>query len=143
MISKNIVWIGSGKLGFPDRAIIALAMGCDIIHIAREAMMAIGCIQAQNCHPGHCPAGIATQNRWLQAGLNVKNKSERMHNFIEGFRKELITLSHSSGYEHPAQFTGQDIEIGTGLNQFKPLDDILGYKKDPSKFTTMLDYDGL
>ena len=30
-ISKDIVWIGSGKLGFPDRAMIALAMGCDLM----------------------------------------------------------------------------------------------------------------
>ena len=55
-LSKNIVWIGSGKLGFPDRAMIALAMGCDLIHVAREAMMSIGCIQAQNCHTDRCPA---------------------------------------------------------------------------------------
>ena len=54
-IEKDIVWIGSGKLGFPDRAIVAFAMGCDIIHIAREAMIAIGCIQAQKCHTGHWP----------------------------------------------------------------------------------------
>jgi len=139
-LSKNIVWIGSGKLGFPDRAIVAFAMGCDIVHVAREAMMAIGCIQAQNCHTGRCPAGVATQNRWLEAGLNVEDKAKRMQNYIEGFRSELLSLAHSSGYEHPAQFTGDDIEIGTGLNHFETLDKVLGYKKDPVKFTTMMDY---
>ena len=28
-------------------------------------MMAIGCIQAQRCHTGRCPTGVATQNKWL------------------------------------------------------------------------------
>ena len=59
-ISQDIVWLGSGKLGFPDRAVVAFAMGCDAIQNARESMMAIGCIQAQKCHTDHCPAGVAT-----------------------------------------------------------------------------------
>lgn len=45
-LSEQIVWIGSGKLGFPDRAVVAIAMGCDLINVAREAMLSIGCIQA-------------------------------------------------------------------------------------------------
>ena len=93
-LSRYIVWIGSGKLGFPDRTIIAMAMGCDIIHIAREAMLSIGCIQAQKCHTGECPVGIATQNRWLKAGVNVPLKAERFKRYLESFRKELLAISH-------------------------------------------------
>ena len=131
-IANDIVWIGSAKLGFPDRAIVALAMGCDLINIAREAMLAIGCIQAQKCHNGDCPAGVATTNKWLQAGLNVENKSERFANYIRGFRKELLQLSYAAGYEHPGQFTGDDIEFSTGVNKFSTLTDVLGYKKRDS-----------
>ncbi|GIS59038.1 MAG: hypothetical protein CM1200mP2_12630 [Planctomycetaceae bacterium] len=40
-LSKDITWIGSGKLGFPDRAIVALTMGFDVIQVAREAMLAM------------------------------------------------------------------------------------------------------
>ncbi|WP_404305125.1 FMN-binding glutamate synthase family protein [Neorhodopirellula lusitana] len=129
-ISRDVVWIGSGKLGFPDRAVVAFAMGCDVIQIARESMMAIGCIQALKCHTGHCPAGIATQNRWLQAGLNVDDKSKRMARFIQSFRKELLSLSYACGYQHPCQFTGREIEFSTGVNQFSRLHDVLGYTRD-------------
>lgn len=62
-------------------------MGCDLINVAREAMMSIGCIQAQRCHTDHCPAGVATQNRWLQAGLDIELKAERNANYIKGLRK--------------------------------------------------------
>ncbi len=129
-VSKDILWIGAGKLGFPDRALIALAMGCDMIYVAREAMIAIGCIQAQKCHTGHCPVGVATQNKWLQAGLNIDDKSMRFANYVRSFRKELLTLAHACGYEHPADVTGRDIEFSTGVNQFTNLEDLLGYKKD-------------
>ena len=116
-----------------------MAMGCDIIHIAREAMLSIGCIQAQKCHTGECPVGIATQNRWLERGVNVPLKAERFKRYLESFRKELLAISHSAGYEHPCQFTAHDIEFSTGVNKFSTLDDVLHYSKDPSPFKNMIE----
>jgi glutamate synthase domain-containing protein 2 len=69
-LSDKVVFIGSGKLGFPSEVLKAFAMGVDVINIAREAMLSIGCIQAQECHTGHCPTGIATQSKRLQRGLH-------------------------------------------------------------------------
>ena len=129
-LTHKITWIGSAKLGFPDRAIIAFSMGCDMISVARESMLSIGCIQAQKCHTGHCPTGVATQNKWLQRGLNISSKAERCAQYIMGFRKELLQLTHASGYQHPSEFTGQDIEVSIGVNKFVPLEEILEYKKD-------------
>lgn len=139
-ISQDITWIGSGKLGFPDRAVVAIAMGCDLIHIAREAMLAIGCIQAQKCHTDHCPAGVATQNKWLEAGLDPHDKGIRMKKYLQGFRKELLSLAHSCGYEHPGQFVGDDIEISIGLNRYKSLSSLLEYNRDKVNFTKFQDY---
>lgn len=139
-ITDRVVWIGSGKLGFPDRAVVALAMGCDMIAVAREAMLAIGCIQAQQCHTGHCPAGVATQSKWFQRGLNVEDKAKRMARYLKSFRKELLSLAHAAGHEHPAQFTGDNIELSTGINEFSTLDKVLGYTKTPVPFTAMMDY---
>jgi len=129
-LSEGLIWIGSGKLGFPDRAIIAFAMGCDLIQVAREAMISIGCIQAQKCHTGHCPTGVATQNRWLQAGLHVDDKAPRLTNYMRSFRKEILSLSHACGYQHPCQFSGKEIEFCTGVNQFTALHKVLGYQRD-------------
>jgi len=129
-LSTGIVWIGSEKLGFPDRAIIALAMGCDLIQVAREAMLAIGCIQAQKCHTDHCPAGVATQNRWLQGGLDVEDKAQRLTRYVKSFRKELLALSFAADYRHPCQFTGLDVEFSCGVNRFETLEEILGYQRD-------------
>ena len=135
--AREVTWIGSGKLGFPDRTVIALAMGCDLIHIAREAMMSIGCIQAQKCHTDFCPTGVATQNWWLQRGIDVADKSDRFATYVKTFRKELLSLSHACGYEHPSQFTGQDIEFSSGVNHFSTLDEVLDYRRVPVHFPGM------
>lgn len=73
-LTDRIVFIGSGKLGFPAKTAMAFALGADCIIVAREAMMSIGCIQAQICHTNRCPTGIATQSKWLQSGINVPLK---------------------------------------------------------------------
>jgi len=139
-IAEELVWIGSAKLGFPDRAIVAFAMGCDLIQVAREPMMAIGCIQAQKCHTDFCPAGIATQNKWLQAGVDVEDKALRFARYIQNLRRELISLAHASGYEHPALFRAKDIEVSVGNHQLAPLEEMLDYKRAPGSFSSMRDY---
>lgn len=140
-MASRVVWIGAGKLGFPDRAATAMAMGCDLIYVARESMMAIGCIQAQKCHTGYCPAGVATQNPWLEAGIDIPRKAERMARYLKSFRKELLALTWASGYEHPSQFSAEDIEIVTGADQLTTLREILGYSKDPTPFKRFADLD--
>lgn len=138
-LSDGIIWIGSGKLGFPDRAVVALAMGCDVIAIAREIMLALGCIQSMACHTGRCPTGITTMSSWRQAGLDVDTKAARVAKFLQGLRSELLSLARTAGYEHPSQFTLRDIEVSTGANTFSTQEDVMGYLADPVKFTSISD----
>ncbi|MCB1087151.1 MAG: FMN-binding glutamate synthase family protein, partial [Verrucomicrobiae bacterium] len=107
----KIVFVGSGKLGFPIDAMFACALGCDMIAVGREAMLSIGCIQAQRCHTGHCPAGIATHNRWLMAGLDPTLKAARLANYLVTLRMELTKLSHTCGVEHPHLVNPDHFEI--------------------------------
>jgi glutamate synthase (ferredoxin) len=131
-LADKILWIGSGKLGFPDRAIVAMAMGCDIIHIAREAMIAVGCIQAQKCHTDACPTGVATHNKWLTRGLDPDLQSKRLARFLKTFRNEIAAAANAAGYPHPAHFTMEDIELSAGPGIFKTLKELYGYEKAPA-----------
>jgi glutamate synthase domain-containing protein 2 len=101
-VAERVVFVGSGKLGFPESALLALAMGCDLVNVAREAMLAIGCIQAQQCHTGSCPTGVATQSAWLMRGLDPTLKSARLANYLVTLRKELLALANACGETHPA-----------------------------------------
>jgi len=120
-IDRHVVLIGSGKLGFPNVALLAMALGCDMVNVAREAMLAIGCIQAQRCHTGHCPTGVTTQNAWLMRGLDPTHKAARLANYLATLRKELLLLSHACGVEHPAL---------VGLDSFEILDP--GFRSRPA-----------
>ncbi len=139
-LTERIVFVASGKLGFPAKAAMAFAMGADCINVAREAMMSIGCIQAQICHTNRCPAGIATQSKWLQNGINVPLKSERLAQYFRTFKKEFIEITHAAGHEHPCQFTMKDIEMNVGdHNLSKELDGTYMYSKTPVPFASMQD----
>ncbi len=137
-LTNRIVFVGSGKLGFPAKAAMAFAMGVDCINVAREAMMSIGCIQAQICHTNRCPAGVATQSKWLQKGIDVPLKSERLAQYFKTFRKEFVEITHAAGYEHPCQFTMEDIQVNvddTELN--RTLKATYGYSKTAVPYTDM------
>ncbi|APY12569.1 FMN-binding glutamate synthase family protein [Seonamhaeicola sp. S2-3] len=139
-LTERIVFIGSGKLGFPAKAAMAFAMGADCINVAREAMMSIGCIQAQVCHTNRCPSGVATQNKWLQNGIDTTLKSVRLAQYFKTFRKELIEITHAAGYEHPCQFKMNDIEMNVDdHNLSKELDTTYMYEKVSVPFTSMQD----
>lgn len=139
-LCDKIVFVASGKLGLPANAARAFAMGADVINVAREAMISIGCIQAQVCHTNTCPAGIATQKKWLQAGVDPTLKSERFYNYVKYFRKELLELTHASGYEHPCQYTLDDVESNTDdKSQMSTLEEIYGYTKSSVPYTSLAD----
>jgi len=126
-IAEDVVFIGSGRIGLPDSAFLAFGLGCDMINVAREAMLAIGCIQAQRCETGHCPTGVATQNAWLQKGLDPTNKAARLSNYLITLRKELIRLSRACGYEHPSQVPLSQMEILNGPAGPEAAADVFGY----------------
>ncbi len=110
-IHQHVVFNGSGKLGFPASALLAFGLGCDMISVGREAMLAIGCIQAQKCHSGHCPTGVATQNAWLLSGLDPTHKAARVANYIITLRKEMLQLSRACGECHPALISTNHFDI--------------------------------
>jgi len=133
-LTERTVFVGSGKLGFPAKAAMAFAMGVDCINVAREAMMSIGCIQAQICHTNKCPAGIATQSKWLQNGIDVPLKSARLAQYFRTFRKELLEITHAAGYEHPCQFKMDDIQVNVdGIDLNRDLKSTYCYDKTGGK----------
>lgn len=126
-IHEDVVFIGSGKLGFPQQAMLALALGCDMINVAREAMLSIGCIQAQQCHTGHCPTGVASQRPWLVGGLDPTLKSARLANYLATLRKEMLSLAHACGELHPALVPLDRFEIVDGFRTV-PAREVFAYR---------------
>ncbi len=127
-LHEEVTFIGSGKLGFPETAILGFALGCDAINVGREAMLAVGCIQAQRCHSGHCPTGVATQNRWLMRGLDPTSKAARLANYLVQLRKELLWISRTCGVDHPALVTADHLEVLDGSFGARSVRQVFGYE---------------
>ena len=126
----KVTWAGAGKLGFPGQGLVAMAMGVDLLNVGREAMLAVGCIQAQQCHSGHCPTGVATHSRWLTRGLDPTDKAARLANYAMNLRHELIQLANACGVPHPALVGGDQIELLVEGERTVTLWDHLGYRPE-------------
>jgi hypothetical protein len=124
------------ELGFPI-ARSSRSVWAHLINIARESMMAIGCIQAQQYHTGHCPTGVTTHDFKLQRGLVPKVQADRFAHYVSSFRNELMALTHACGYRHPSEFTSEDVEISTGAAQFKSLRELEGYTPKRPSYATL------
>jgi glutamate synthase domain-containing protein 2 len=127
-LTDDLVFIGAGKLGLPENAVIAFALGADMVNVAREAMMAIGCIQSQRCHTDRCPTGVATQNAWLSRGLDPELKGVRAGNYVVSLRRDLFKVSEAVGVMHPALITADDVDVMDGVQSSRPLRDVYGYE---------------
>lgn len=113
-IQHRLTWIGSGRLGLPEESIMAFALGADMVNVAREAMLSIGCIQAQRCHTGHCPSGVATQSRWRQRGIDPALKAARAASYVIALRRDITRLARTTGVDHPARISLAHIEVLEG-----------------------------
>jgi len=129
-LHERTVFLGAGRLGPPTEAMVALAMGVDGISVAREAMIAIGCVQAQKCHSGHCPTGVATQSTWLARGLDPSDKAVRLANYVAAVRYELRRLANAMGADHPSLVDPAAVEIRLEANHVRPIRELYGY--DPN-----------
>lgn len=135
-LEKRITFIGSAKIGLPAEAIKAFALGVDMIGMAREILIAGGCIQAQKCHTGGCPTLIATNKH--QHLYNVEDKSQRVGNFVKALRKDILEITHALGYEHPCQIQTSDIDINTNSDRTPiKLSSVYEYLKSPVPFAGM------
>ncbi len=123
------------KLGCAGKVISAfdiarmLALGADWCNAARGFMFALGCIQAQACHTGHCPTGVTTQDPQRQQALVVPTKSERVYQFHSHTLMALKELVQAAGLTDPSQLTAAHIVRRSAEHSVKLLANLLPFVK--------------
>lgn len=122
-VRDRVVIISSGKLFTPDRIAIALAMGADLVNIARGFMIAVGCIQALKCHANICPVGVATTDTHLQRALVVDEKKYRVTNYVITLREGLFRAAAAAGLESPVHFSPANVVYKDEKGRVFPLDE--------------------
>jgi hypothetical protein len=91
-------------------------------------MFSLGCVQAQRCHTGRCPSGVATQSPWLARGLDPDLKAVRCARYVATLRHELLRLARACGEVHPALVRPSDVEIIGTRYQSSTLAELFDYR---------------
>jgi glutamate synthase domain-containing protein 2 len=100
------------------------ALGADWCNVARGFMFAIGCIQAQTCHTGMCPTGVATQDPRRQRAIDVSSKALRVKTFHKGTIQSFADIIAAAGLESPRDITPRHILRRTANGSITTLEDI-------------------
>lgn len=108
-VRNQVKIIASGKVFSPDRVAIALAMGADLVNIARGFMVTVGCIQTLKCHSNICPVGVATTDPDLQKALVIDEKKHRTANYVIAMRKGLFRIAAAAGLDSPVHFQPEHV----------------------------------
>ncbi|MBP8271962.1 MAG: FMN-binding glutamate synthase family protein [Sphaerotilus sp.] len=107
---RNRIRIGcAGKVVSAFDIARMMALGADWCNSARGFMFALGCLQAQNCHTGECPTGVATQDPLRQQSLVVPDKTQRVFSFHSLTLQALRELVQAAGLTHPSDITAHHI----------------------------------
>lgn len=117
-VRDSVTLSGSGKMFTPAHAALAFAVGADLIETARGVMLSLGCIQSLQCHTNECPTGITTNSKWRIHGINIPEKSTRVHHYLEGFHRDMLHLTQILGHSDPRDISIQDMRIISYNNAF-------------------------
>jgi len=121
------------KLGCAGKVVSAfdiarmMALGADWCNAARGFMFALGCIQAQACHTGHCPTGVSTQDTKRQQALVVGDKTERVFRFHQNTLHALQELVQAAGLSHPSEISAAHIVHRVSQHEVKLLTNLLHF----------------
>ncbi|HEY4350901.1 MAG TPA: FMN-binding glutamate synthase family protein [Paraburkholderia sp.] len=117
----------SGKMITAFDIAKTLAIGADWVNAARGFMFAVGCIQAQTCHTGRCPTGVATQDPVRQRALIVTDKSDRVFNYHHNTLHALKEIVQAAGLRHPADLRPHHIVRRVSSYEVRLMCDLLKY----------------
>ena len=127
---RDQVKIGaSGKIVTAFDIARTMALGADWCNSARGFMFALGCLQAQTCHTGMCPTGVATQDPLRQRALVVPHKSERVYNFHRNTLVALAELIAAAGLTHPSQVRAHHIVRRISQNEVRLVSSLMVFLK--------------
>lgn len=130
--------IASGQIAKGSDVAVAIAMGADMVNIARGNLIGgLGCIMAKRCHTNHCPVGIATQDPRLRRGLDPEDKYVRTANYNMVLQRDLLIILKAIGVRTPWELTRNHISVvtaplvSTKVSEIYPYPDGSNGKREP------------
>jgi len=111
-IRDQIKLIASGKALTPDNVVILMALGADMVAIARGFMMSAGCIRARVCSGAgkhQCPVGLATQDKTKRKAYIVHKYATMVEQYHYNLRKNIRMILAVMGLSHISQLRSEHL----------------------------------
>ena len=111
-IRDQIKLIASGKALTPDNVVILVALGADMVAIARGFMMSAGCIRARVCSGAakhQCPVGLATQDKTKRKAYIVHKYATMVEQYHHNMRKNIRMILAVMGLSHISQLSSKHL----------------------------------
>lgn len=108
-LRDQIKIIASGKAVDAFDVVKYLALGADVIAMARSFMLSLGCIQARECNLDTCPVGVATQDENLVDALVVEKKNVRVKNYHAKTIQAVKEVVAAMGVSNISEVRAKDI----------------------------------
>jgi glutamate synthase domain-containing protein 2 len=105
-VRKEVKLIASGKVLTPDNAVIMIALGADLVAVARGFMLSAGCIRAKVCSGAgkhQCPVGLATQNKKLRKAFIIHKNAIMVENYHKNLVKNIKMILAVMGLKNVSQ----------------------------------------
>ena len=113
-LHEQVTFIGGGKLGLPDNAVVGFALGC------RHDQCCAGADARDRMHPGsevphrHVSHRRRHAERLVGPWLVPEVKAVRVANYIKTLRRDLVKVAEACGVEHPGLISTESVDILDG-----------------------------
>lgn len=123
-LKDRIRVIASGKIFTAFDMMRALCLGADLCYSARGMLLALGCIQALECHEGTCPTGITTHDPSFTKGLVIADKALRVERYHDETIHALAQLMGAVGVTHEEDLSRRMIQRRISRTEIRTLAEI-------------------
>ncbi|MDT0680782.1 FMN-binding glutamate synthase family protein [Staphylococcus chromogenes] len=110
-VRDRVKIFASGKLVTPDKIAIALALGADLVNVARGMMISVGCIMSRQCHKNTCPVGVATTDPKKEKALVIEEKEYRVANYVTSLHEGLFNIAAAVGVTSPTEIGPEHVTL--------------------------------
>lgn len=132
-IRDSIRLISSAKVVSSFDMVKRMALGADLLNVARPFLFSVGCIQALNCHSNLCPTGVTSTDPARYGALDVEDKHIHVCNFHENTVHAFLELVGAMGFSDPKDIHSDVIRMRVGDMQSKSFSDMYHFV-EPGSF---------